>query len=155
MRVARFVFRIRRLFSPPEAAFADVLDYLRSIVRFRPVHLQARTSLVEAPLRFTSTNDRFGCGTRDCALRLAYAFHRHRSCVTVSVRSGFPCGYKLFMTATLQLTPPPLRCRGVGTLPLRCHSATSLVFPALDAWPLRSLILYDALNITVSRFSHP
>ena len=64
-------------------------------------------------------------GSRDCRLRLHYRFPRHRSCVTVSGRCHYDYGNKLFLTATFSLSPPPLLCRGVGTLPLRCQPETS------------------------------
>lgn len=143
------------IISPPEAASADVLDFLRSLVRFRPAHFQARTSLAEVALRSTSANDRYGFGTRECSRRLASTFPRHHSCVAVPVRSVRASGHTLFMTAALPLTPAPLLRQGAGPLSLRCHSAPSACF---SGFRCRAAALPPSLrssDITAGHFSHP
>ena len=78
-----------------------------------------------SPLRLTTAA---GAGSRDCALRLAV-----RLIPTPLLRHGVgrgvrTCGYKLSLTATFPLSPPPLRCRGVGTLHSAVNPATSACF---------------------------
>lgn len=78
-----------------------------------------------SPLRLTTAA---GAGSRDCALRLDV-----RLIPTPLLRHGVgrgvrTCGYKLSLTATFPLSPPPLRCRGVGTLHSAVNPATSACF---------------------------
>ena len=86
-------------------------------------------------------------GSRDCRLRLHYRFPRHRSCVTVSGRCHYDYGNKLSLTATFSLSPPPLLCRGVGTLPLRCQPETSACYS-------ESSMMGCGTPSSISRLSH-
>lgn len=57
-----------------------------------------------SPLRLTTAAV---FGSIDCDLRLAYAFRRHHSCVTVSARSVCTCNHKLSSHLHFHFTPKP------------------------------------------------
>ena len=129
--------------SPPGTWLMHVLFPSQSLGRLHPLTSPTRRILGPrlrcSPLRLKNASV---FGSRDCRLRLQYRFPRHRSCVTVSGRCHYDYGNKLSLTATFSLSPPPLLCRGVGTLPPRCQPETSACYsepPMMGCGPPSSI----------------
>lgn len=126
LRLRRFIFRRGqvccrlRLFSPPGTWLMQWLLTAHCVSHLHPFTSPTPSIAVHGSC-LPVNSDRYGLRVERLPPPSHYRFPRHRSCVTVSGRFHFDYSNKLSLTATLQLSPPPLLRRGVGPLPLRCQ----------------------------------